>query len=546
MKHFKNILKLNCFLLSLTTLVYGAETAVKDKDNKIMAEIQKSLGLGNTKITKVVKIADSQYTKRLLFASSESCPIVVKVFKGIKSYESELKQLEKLPIITKLYASLVNSLGESCDTDLPVLMEYHGAAKFTKEDNTQSGVAVLSEAKGKTLKDIIYDEIDNYDNEKIIKEFTSMGKQFGELDSLFYSKNKGEILIHPDSHEGNFMYDGQKLYWVDTAGLYMSNQYPKLTRFGFIKDGLNLEIMVLGYHIAGEKVSFLYDDIVKRVSKNSFAKNVNRLHKLILALRSVFEGYINQLKKNNIQAGPNIEAYYNGAPFGANKETLDPINLSIQKKNQQFSLNLEMIRMEEYALSSNNHFKPKVKVEPIVIVNESIPDSLTDFLTKFQLENTSIEDATELRLAGCELNEIPSWIKNFKSLEILNLEENDISEIPNTLSFDLPQLKELTLSDNKIKKLPESIGNFKNLIQLELKKNSLIEIPSSIGNLTQLEILDLRSNSFQYLPSSMKNLTSLSQLDLMGNKNLKEAGQGDLLGKKDLRTMFGTKAKVPK
>jgi hypothetical protein len=71
-------------------------------------------------------------------------------------------------------------------------------------------------AKGKALGE--YD-LANMEDADIKTTFNIIGTQFGNLDYLLYKNN--EVLIHPDSHPFNFMYDDNdnRLYWIDTAGI---------------------------------------------------------------------------------------------------------------------------------------------------------------------------------------------------------------------------------------------------------------------------------------------------------------------------------------
>jgi Leucine-rich repeat (LRR) protein len=73
-------------------------------------------------------------------------------------------------------------------------------------------------------------------------------------------------------------------------------------------------------------------------------------------------------------------------------------------------------------------------------------------------------------------------------------------------------LEDLTLEGNKIKNLPENIGNLKTLTKLNLSNNQITNIPESIGSLTNLKELYLTNNQVKHLPLSMSNTSKLTNL----------------------------------
>ena len=65
---------------------------------------------------------------------------------------------------------------------------------------------------------------------------------------------------------------------------------------------------------------------------------------------------------------------------------------------------------------------------------------------------------------------------------------------------DLKNLELLSLSDNKIKRLPKGIGKLKNLDFLNIKKNPLEDIPEEIGDISVDEVVALSAVMIKYLP----------------------------------------------
>lgn len=72
----------------------------------------------------------------------------------------------------------------------------------------------------------------------------------------------------------------------------------------------------------------------------------------------------------------------------------------------------------------------------------------------------------------------------------------------------------LSLNHMNLHKLPEEIGDFKNLRTLSIEDDSIIEIPEFIGGLTNLEILSIAGRKISSIPSSIFNLSKLKELKI--------------------------------
>ncbi len=130
-----------------------------------------------------------------------------------------------------------------------------------------------------------------------------------------------------------------------------------------------------------------------------------------------------------------------------------------------------------------------------------------------------------LNLSNIKLDDINKVkdISKLTSLEVLDLSENRLKSIPETIG-NLTSLKELLIWDNQLESLPESIGNLASLQELNLAINEIESLPESIGNLKSIKTLDLGGlkyvscNVLESLPDSIGNLTSLQSLYLYRNQ----------------------------
>lgn len=126
-----------------------------------------------------------------------------------------------------------------------------------------------------------------------------------------------------------------------------------------------------------------------------------------------------------------------------------------------------------------------------------------------------------LDLSNQGLKRFPNELFIFPNLISLNLAENEIEFIPDSIDR-LQTLEELRLGwfwgGNQISELPPSIGNLKNLKKLSLSNNKLKLIPNEIGKLNNLRELFIDFNELVVLPDQIGNLRKLERLGLAGNK----------------------------
>lgn len=115
---------------------------------------------------------------------------------------------------------------------------------------------------------------------------------------------------------------------------------------------------------------------------------------------------------------------------------------------------------------------------------------------------------------------LPESVGNLKSLQILNLDENQLITLPESIG-NLKSLQELYLENNQLTFLPESIGNLQSIQVLDMQINQLNTLPESIGNLISLQILYLGRNRLVSLPESMWLLKNLKSIRL-GDNSWKE------------------------
>jgi Leucine-rich repeat (LRR) protein len=97
-------------------------------------------------------------------------------------------------------------------------------------------------------------------------------------------------------------------------------------------------------------------------------------------------------------------------------------------------------------------------------------------------------------------------------LKIENIELQDIEKINK-----LKNLQVLRLQNNKLTTIPNTIGELSNLLYLEINQNPINSIPSSILNLFLLNELKIYNCKLQKLPNNLAYLKSLKIFEIQSN-----------------------------
>ncbi|KAK7265348.1 hypothetical protein RJT34_32967 [Clitoria ternatea] len=161
---------------------------------------------------------------------------------------------------------------------------------------------------------------------------------------------------------------------------------------------------------------------------------------------------------------------------------------------------------------------------------DSLPNPSLNLATicKLDLSNNNLQNIPEsltarllnmvvLDVHSNQLKSLPNSIGCLSKLKILNVSGNLIEYLPKTIE-NCRALEELNANFNKLRQLPENIGyELINLKKLSVNSNKLVFLPRSTSYMTSLKILDARLNCLRSLPEDMENLINLQTLNVSQN-----------------------------
>jgi Leucine-rich repeat (LRR) protein len=151
---------------------------------------------------------------------------------------------------------------------------------------------------------------------------------------------------------------------------------------------------------------------------------------------------------------------------------------------------------------------------PEVVINV---DLCSQDLKEIPIELKAFENLQMLLLDSNFISEVPEWIRDFKSLWYVSIGYNNLERIPSSLT-KMKQLEHLSLRNNKITKLANTPFCQKSLSFLDLAYNQLTQVPKFSRKGVYLESFFLNNNLIEMEKKSFKNIKGFDELDLRSNE----------------------------
>jgi Leucine-rich repeat (LRR) protein len=214
------------------------------------------------------------------------------------------------------------------------------------------------------------------------------------------------------------------------------------------------------------------------------------------------------------------------------KEMLMRLKLQKQKKDSaQLNATLELLKSQEAHADTFTQLviqSSTLSVFPQSIQNYKNLNTLIlrrcDAIYLYDLfEKIKDLPIRSLSLEFSNRTQLPNNIYKLKSLEHLNLQNNKLISLPDSMAY-MPKLNVLILRKNEWLDPEQAFGvlsKIKSLKVLDMSSSQLLQLPNELGLMTQLEELNLSKNAFDVLPSNFSNLQGITKLNLSDCKKLK-------------------------
>jgi len=180
-------------------------------------------------------------------------------------------------------------------------------------------------------------------------------------------------------------------------------------------------------------------------------------------------------------------------------------------------------------------------------------------ITTLDLSNNNLQSIPEsiiarllnvvvLDVRSNQLTSLPNSIGCLSKLKVLNVSGNLLRDLPATIE-ECRALEELNANFNQLTKLPDTLGfELHGLRRLSVNSNKLAYLPSSTSHMTALRSLDARLNCLRALPDGLENLGGLEALNVSQNfQYLRELpyGIGLLTSLRELDVSYNSIAALP-
>ena len=155
---------------------------------------------------------------------------------------------------------------------------------------------------------------------------------------------------------------------------------------------------------------------------------------------------------------------------------------------------------------------------------------LADTLEFLDLSNNNLSSLPDLKrltklkfvfFSYNQFREFPTSFKECHNLYMIGCKANQIEVMDEDI---LPvNLSWFIITDNKLKSLPNSIGDLTKLKKFSLAGNQLSNLPTTMQNCTSLELLRLSANKLSNIPEWIATLPKLSWIAFSGNTALNQS-----------------------
>lgn len=189
------------------------------------------------------------------------------------------------------------------------------------------------------------------------------------------------------------------------------------------------------------------------------------------------------------------------------------------------------LNLNSFTKQNLEHLKPLIARYYYLLRRENLPGiaennygfSIQDYIDYQPQLITAMQNENRLDLSNMRLNCLEGFssIPNLKTLQWLDLDNNQLSELPLGIFSGLTSLQNLSIDNNNLGALPLTIFNGLSALQwLSLGNNELITLPAGVFNgLPNLQELYLSNNKLRTLtPETFNGLANVKRINLSNNQ----------------------------
>ncbi|KMZ73773.1 Leucine rich repeat protein [Zostera marina] len=196
--------------------------------------------------------------------------------------------------------------------------------------------------------------------------------------------------------------------------------------------------------------------------------------------------------------------------------------------HQKNILSSVMTKMKKNRENKEETVFRKIDLSGMSLNSLSNPSLNLSLITKLDLSNNNLKtipesltarllNLLELDVHSNQLTSLPNSIGCLSKLQVLNVSANLLKILPKSVD-DCKCLEELNANFNRLETISKTMGyELSNLQKLSLNSNKLSFLPQSISHITTLRILDVHLNALQSLPEGLESLIHLKILNISQN-----------------------------
>ena len=175
------------------------------------------------------------------------------------------------------------------------------------------------------------------------------------------------------------------------------------------------------------------------------------------------------------------------------------------------------------ANSTLERLRKLFKLDKLIVGNKNIPKSIVHYPIKsLDLKNNDFPnyifelDIEYINFCYVQNVNICNKYNNFKNLRTLIIDFAKNITVDPSVKFD--KLEKICILSSRLEEVPNFIRQFKSINRLSLNNNNLTDLPNWLNVLSNIDTLDLEFNNFEKIPNVLYEMDNLVTCKMKHNK----------------------------